>query len=436
MAQYRTDTKKLDGPSLVTRYEVGMLSDRLTPSGTLTDAFGRIRISDSLTLFDSQHRYQDNGKWNTANTASCNTVHQANESVVDLNVDTTSGHYVYRETKRVFAYQPGKSLLIMNTFVMNQPKANLRQRVGYFSSQNGVFFENDGTTNYMVLRSYVTGAVVETRVPQSSWNGDTFDGTGLSSQSTTQEHRGGLDVTKSNIFWTDVEWLGVGDVRCGFVVNGIPRVAHTFHNDNVNSTTYMTTACLPCRYEIENTGTTSSNSTMKQICSTVITEGGYELSGKQRAVGIPITTPKDIPIAGTFVPIISIRLKSTRLDAIVIPNNVAFAGVTNNTQYRYKIVVNPTLDANAVWTSTSATSSVEYDISATGYTGGDDAKVGYINVGAGSGASVVDFQDGLFKFQLERDSFTNTATIFSLVATGASNGNDALGSIDWEEIVQ
>lgn len=435
MAQFRTDQHKLDFSNNKTRYEVFMLSDRLSPSGTLTDAFGRMRVSEPLTLFDSQHRYQDNGKWYTANTAGSNTVHQTNESAIDLNVDTTSGHYVYRETGRVFAYQPGKSLLVLNTFTMNTPKTNLRQRVGYFSTENGVFLENDGTSTYFVLRSKSSGSVVETRVAQSNWNVDKFDGSGYSGQGTGTEHTGGLDISKANILWFDIEWLGVGDIRCGFVVDGRFVTAHIFHNDNVNTTAYMTTACLPIRYEIENTGTTVSNSTMKQICSTVISEGGYQLSGKQRSVGVPLSAPKDIPTAGTFTPIISIRLKSDRLDAIVIPNDISFVGATNNTQYRYKVVVNPTL-TGATWTSAGATSSVEYDITATSYAGGDDAKIGYLVIGAGAGANVIDFKDGLFKFQLERNIFTNTAVVFSLVATGAANGNDALGSIDWEEIFQ
>lgn len=435
MAQFRTDQHRLDFSNNKTRYEVFMLSDRLSPSGTLTDAFGRMRTSEPLTLFDSQHRYQDNGKWYTANTAGSNTVHQTNESAIDLNVDTTSGHYVYRETARVFAYQPGKSLLVLNTFTMNTPKTNLRQRVGYFGTENGVFLENDGTSTYFVLRSKSSGSVVETRVAQSNWNVDKFDGSGYSGQGTGTEHTGGLDISKANILWFDIEWLGVGDIRCGFVVDGKFVTAHIFHNDNVNTTAYMTTACLPIRYEIENTGTTESNSTMKQICSTVISEGGYQISGKQRSVGIPLSAPKDIPTAGTFTPIISIRLKSDRLDAIVIPNDISFVGATNNTQYRYKVVVNPTL-TDATWTSAGATSSVEYDITATSYAGGDDAKIGYLVIGAGAGANVIDFKDGLFKFQLERNSFTNTAVVFSLVATGAANGNDALGSIDWEEIFQ
>lgn len=436
MAQYRTDIKKLDGSNLVTRYEVQMLSDRLSPTGTLTDAFGRLRISTPLTLFDSQHRYQDNSKWSTANSASCNTVYQVNHSAVDLNVGTTANTYVYRETTKVFAYQPGKSLLILNTFAMNTPKTNLRQRVGYFSSQNGVFLENDGTGNYLVLRSYANGSVVDTRVAQADWNVDIFDGNGYSSQGSSAEHATGLDVSKTNILWIDIEWLGVGDVRCGFVVDGKLIPAHVFHNDNLRTAPYMTTACLPVRYEIENTGITASNSTLKQICTSVISEGGYELFGKQHAIGRPLGSPKDLTTAATFYPIVSIRLKADRLDAIVIPKKVTFMGVTNNTNYRYKVVVGPTLDANASWVNATSDgySSVEYDFSATGYTGGRDVLIGYTSVSSGDKAAVSAFEDGLFRFQLERNSFTNNAVVFSLVATGAANGDDALGAIEWEEI--
>jgi len=438
MAQFRTDIKKLDGSNLVTRFEVQMLNDRLTPAGTLTDAFGRMRVSEPLTLFDSQHRYQDNGKFNTANSAGCNTVYQANESTIDLNVGTTANTHVYRETTKVFAYQPGKSLLVMNTFAMNTPKANLRQRVGYFSTQNGIFLENDGTTNYLVLRSYANGTVVDTRVAQTNWNVDTFDGNGYSAQGSGPEHGSGLDVSKTNIFWIDVEWLGVGDVRCGFVVDGKLVPAHIFHNDNLRTTVYMTTACLPIRYEIENTGTTASNSTMKQICSTVISEGGYQLFGKQFGIGRPLASPKDLTTAATFYPVVSIRLHANRLDSIVIPRKVTFVGVTNNTNYRYKVVVNPTLDANASWVNATSdgVSSVEYDFSATGYTGGRDVVIGYSTVSSGEKAQATTLEDGLFRFQLERNSFTNTAVVFSLVATGAANGDDALGAIEWEEIFQ
>lgn len=434
MAQFRTDTSKFlpDGKTI---YEVNMLSSRLTASGTATDAFGRLRVSNPLTLFDSFHRYQDNGKFVTSTSGTANTEYKVNESVVDMNVGTTSGDKCYRESRRVFAYQPGKSLLIMNTFVMNSQKANLRQRVGYFNTQNGVFFENDGTGNYIVLRKYTTGSVVETRVAQVDWNVDKFNGTGQSNQ-TGHPDRGNLDISKANIFWIDIEWLGVGDVRCGFVVDGLMVPAHTFHNDNLSTTTYMTTAILPIRYEIENTGTTASASKMKQICSTVVSEGGYTLEGKARSISIPITSPKDLPTAGTFTPILSLRLKDSFKDALAILKDVEFFGVTNNTSYRYKIIIGGAL-TGASWVSAGSDSPIEYDITASAVTGGRDATVGYVNVSAGAGGAAVNLgRETLFAYQLERDPFavSDNGIIITLAGTGAANGNDAVGAMTWEEI--
>jgi len=434
MAQFRIDRNEYLKEN-TTLFEVGMFSNRLTPSGTATDAFGRLRVSNPLTLFDSFHRYQDNGKFITSTSGTANAQYQVNESVVDMNVNTTSGDKCIRETKRVFAYQPGKSLLIMNTFAFNAQKTNVRQRVGYFNANNGVFFENDGTGNYLVLRSYVTGSVVERRIAQENWNIDKFNGTGQSSQ-TGHADRGNLDITKSNIFWIDIEWLGVGDVRCGFVVDGLMVPAHIFHNDNLNTTTYMTTAILPVRYEIENTGTSASASKLKQICSTVISEGGYTLEGKARSISIPITSPKDLPTAGTFTPVVSIRLKDSFKDAIAILKDVEFFGVTNNTSYRYKIIIGGTL-TGASWTSAASDSPIEYDTTATAVSGGRDAQVGYVNVSAGAGGAAVNLsREQLFAYQLERDGLaaSNNGIIITLAATGASDGNDAVGALTWEEI--
>lgn len=436
MAQFRSDQRILHRSHNRTLYEVFMLDDRLSPSGTLTDAFGRLRTSSGFTLFDSSHRYQDNGKWSTKTNGTANTQYKVNESAIDLNVDTTSGSYVYRETRRVFSYQPGKSLLIMNTFAMNTPKAGLRQRVGYFNSENGIFLENDGTTNYFVLRSNVTGTPTETRIAQADWNIDPFDGTGYSSQGSSAEHASGVDVAKTNIFWIDIEWLGVGDVRCGFVVDGKLVPAHIFHNDNLRTTTYMTTATLPCRYEIENTAATAGTSKLKQICSTVISEGGYELNGRPQSVSIPITTPKDLPTAGTFTPVLSIRLKDSFKDAIAILKDIEFFGVTNNTSYRYKIIIGGAL-TGASWVSAADDSCVEYDITATAVTGGRDATVGYVNVSAGAGGAAVNLsRTDLFTYQLERDPFaaSNNGIIITLAGTGATNGNDAVGAMVWEEL--
>lgn len=436
MAQFRTDLKKIDSGQVFTRYEVNMFSDRLTPSGTMTDAFGRLRIVNPFTLFESTHRFSDNGLWATSNTAGNSSyTFVENQSLIEMTVDTTANAEVARETTKVMSYQPGKSLLIMSTFVMNQPKQNVRQRVGYFGRDNGIFFENDGTTNYFVLRSNTSGTITETRTAQTDWNVDKFDGTGYSTQSGGTEHASGIDVSKSNIFWTDVEWLGVGDVRCGFVIDGKMIPAHIFHNDNKNIAPYMTTASLPLRYEIKNTGITTSNSTLKQICSTVISEGGYELYGSQQAIQTTIGSPVDLPTSGTYYPVISIRLKSNRLDAIVILTALSILGITNNSVYNWQVRSSANTSGGGTWTDAGTNSAVEYKIDGGSVTGGRILASGF--TGATVSATPVDIlKEALFKFQLERNSFTNTPYELTLCASATLNGSDIYASMDWEEITR
>lgn len=436
MAQFRTDLHKIDSGQVFTRYEVNMMSDRLTPSGTLTDAFGRLRISQPLTLFDSTHRFADNGLWVTANTAGNSSyAFVNNQSMITMTVGTTANAEVIRETTKVFSYQPGKSLLIMSTFAMNTPKANVRQRVGYHGAENGIFLENDGTTNYFVLRSNTSGTITEDRVAQSNWNIDRFDGTGYSSQSGGAEHTGGIDVSKTNILWMDIEWLGVGDVRCGFVVDGKMVLAHIFHNDNVNLQPYMTTATLPLRYEIKNTGVTASNSTLKQICSTVISEGGYELYGTQQATQTPVDTPIDLPVAGTYYNLISLRLKSTRLDAVAILTAISLLGVTNNAYYNWQVRANGTT-TGGTWVSAGDNSAIEYKIDAATITGGRILASGFTTATTQSAVPVDILKEALFKFQLERNGLTGTPYELTLCVASQTAGADIYASMDWEEITR
>jgi hypothetical protein len=321
----------------------------------------------------------------------------------------------------------------MSTAVMNTQKTNVRQRVGYFNDHNGVYFENDGTGNYFVLRSYVTGSVVNTRVAQTNWNIDKFDGTGYSAQ---QSHDArSLDITKSNIFWCDIEWLGVGDVRCGFVVDGKLLTAHVFHNDNINTTTYMTTACLPIRYEIENTGTSASNSSMKQICSTVLSEGGYELRGRSMSHSMPIGTPFRLTTANTYYPVLSFQLHPDRLDAIVVPNDVSlFPQDSGN--YHYKLVYNPTI-TGATWVNTHSTgSSLQYNSNSSAtISGGTDLISGYLGSTVQSTTSISLDKTNIFKFQFERNGLANTAIpVVLAVACDTVSASDVWASMCWEEI--
>ena len=392
--------------------------------GTGSDAFGRLRTSTPFTLFDSSHRYKDNGLWTTSTGVSATTAFDANAGLVTLNTTTASGSSIIRETTKCFSYQPGKSLLVMSTFVLNAAKTNLRQRVGYYGASNGFFLEQDGTTVSFVERSSVTGALVDTKVAQADWNVDKMDGAGPSGFT--------LDLTKAQILWMDVEWLGVGTVRVGFIVNGQFVHCHSFHHANLITSTYITTASLPLRYEITNTNTTASTSTLKQICSTVLSEGGYELRGSQQAIGTTITAPYSLTTAGTFYPVISLRLKAAALDAIVILTALSMLGVSS-TNYLWRVVATATT-TGGTWVSAGTNSSVEYNLTGTATTGGRILAQGYFSSSNQSAAPIDILKEALFSFQLERDGLTNTPYELSLVLTAAAGTSTVHASMDWEEI--
>jgi len=409
--------------SITTPYGFG--TGAASTSAAATDAFGRIRTAAPLTLFDSSHRYSDNGLWATSTANGGTSTFDADAGLVNLAVTTTSGSEVIRETTKCFSYQPGKSLLVMSTFTLAAAKTGLRQRVGYYGASNGMYLELANNTLTFVERSYSTGSLAETRVLQSNWNIDPLDGTGPSNLT--------LDITKSQILWMDIEWLGLGTVRLGFIINGKFIHCHSFHHANLITGTYITTASLPLRYEITNTATTASSSTLKQVCSTVISEGGYELRGLQQAIGTTITSPYALATAGTYYPIISLRLKSARLDAIVILTAISIMAASANTNYNWRVVASPTT-TGGTWTSAGTNSSVEYNLTGTATAGGRVLAEGYFSSTNQSTASVDILKEALFKFQLERDGLTATPYELSLIVTASVATSNVHASLDWEEV--
>jgi hypothetical protein len=395
---------------------------------TAQDSFGRLRVSEPFTMFDSSHRFDDNDLWATATATSGTAVFNANQGLVDLNVTAASGSSVTRETIKVFAYQPGKSLLVLNTFVMSPAKTGLTQRVGYYGADNGFYLEQADNNVVFVERSVVTGSIVNTPVLQQDWNGDKLDGTGPSGLT--------LDLTKAQILWMDLEWLGVGSVRMGFVINGQFILCHTFHHANIIASTYITTASLPIRYEIFNTAGTSGASTFKQICSTVLSEGGYELRGKQQSIGRPITAPMTFAVAGTYYPVVGIRLISTRLDAIVIATAISLIGLGNGKNYQWRVVNGNVSISGGSWVPAGGDSAVEYNITGTSATGGRVLASGYVNSSNQGSPSINILKEALFSNQLERDGLAGTPyeLVIEMAIDTVGGVLGAYASIDWEEI--
>jgi hypothetical protein len=389
--------------------------------GTALDAFGRARFSQPYTLFDSQNRYAKNDLFSETTATGGAVTYIANESTVNMTTTTSSGSEVVRQTYRSFPYQPGKGLLVMNTFVIGAAQENQRVRVGYFNTENGVFFELDGTTLYMVRRTYVTGTAVDTRVPQAEWNGDKLNGTGDSALT--------IDITKAQIFWQDFEWLGVGSVRTGFIINGQTIICHTFQNANNLDRVYMTTAILPVRYEITNTGVTASAGSLRQICSTVISEGGYE---KRVATDVVRMTAANTNIGSSFVPLMSIRLATGRTGAVVIPDGYSvLPTATSAVTFEVALIKNPTL-TGASWVASSS-SNVEQDLSATALTGGTVVFSSYVLASTQTSAPISNGSDYNWDLQLGA-TLGGVSDIYTVAARALTGTHNAIGTMSFWDL--
>jgi hypothetical protein len=394
--------------------------------GTNVDAFGRLRTSAPYTIFDSQNRYAIDNQFDTSTATGGSTTYLPNESSVRMDVTTSSGSEVVRQTYRCMPYQPGKGLLCLATFVMNSPKTGLRQRVGYFGTQNGVFIQQADSAVSFVLRSYISGSVSDARtVNQADWNGDKLDGTGDSGYT--------LDLTKAQILWMDFEWLGVGSVRCGFIIDGNYIVCHTFENANDITSVYMTTAILPVRYEITNTAATASASSLKQICSSVVSEGGYEQTSIEH---VARRTTTKTSIGTTFLPLVSIRLASTALNAVVLPAKFNVMPTSSGDDFEVVVVKNATGLTSASWAAVAGDANVEMDTSATAMTVGTIVDIQYVKSTNQSSGTINQTAGYNWDLQLG-SSLTGTSDIYTLgirVLSGSSGA--AIGSLTFYDLTQ
>ncbi len=302
-----------------------------------TDAFGRLRVSNPFTLFDSKNVGKMNNKFTYGTSGrGLAPVYNQNTSSFALTCDGSGSlaGRVVNESKYRCSYQPGKSLLILNTFVFDaatRTTCNTTQRVGYFDEDNGIYLEINPNGVYIVRKSSV---ITTTSILIDNWNGDSA----LKTE---------IDFTKAQIFWIDIEWLGVGSVRTGFVIDGKFRLAHTFHHANYISSVYMTSAQLPIRYEVISTGAAG---TLKQICSSVISEGGYEGDSFVRHIGTDASA-NIFNISGTvFTPVLALRIgkdpSGTLYNSIVVPAQLSLFLSSNQTSdiVKYSLLLNPTFN--------------------------------------------------------------------------------------------
>lgn len=299
------------------------------------DAFFRLRTSNPTTLFDSSLDVTARTEqWSSSGTF----VHNVGRSTGTLSVAAALATSV-RQTKRRFHYQPGKSQVGIFTFVFGLRATGITRRVGYFNTQNGLFFEQTSTGLRFVVRNNTSGIIVDNQFDQGSWNEDKLDGTGPSGIT--------FDESKAHIFFVQFEWLGAGPIEFGFYFDGRPIICHRVGHVNELYGVYMATANLPVRYEISNDGTGPA-ADMQQICSTVASEGGVDVNGP--LIGIDSgTTPLTTLNNTNLYPLIAVQIGNTVQKQ---RGNVFISDLTvmnsSSVLFRWALLLNPTITGTAL----------------------------------------------------------------------------------------
>jgi hypothetical protein len=410
----------------------------ILPFNGLADAFGKIRTSGDFTLGDYKHTYGADPNFldYTSNGGTVSFV--KNKACCTLTTSNISGSRVIHQTRCYHPYMPGKSHLILSSMNFQGFTSNVIKRTGYYDDQDGIFFEVDGTKGSNLLsvniRSYVTGTAVDNKVYQSSWNFDKLDGTGPSGYT--------LDITKTQLFYTDFQWLGVGRVRTGFVIGGVYTPIHEFNHANYIANVYMTNPTLPVRCEIINASSSPYYSgTMDQICSTVISEGGYLETGTDAAIlsGIRTITTG----LGNYLPVACIALKNS-FNGYKNRNLVKLA-ITNvfsldeNVSYAIYILDSTSNVVGGSWVDL-ANSAVQYNITATSLSSfGNMIANGFVTGGSSgqkltSGASTAIGSSTKRNYIATNIDATDSSVYAVVCTTLTANATNVSVGLQWREI--
>jgi hypothetical protein len=379
------------------------------PDSGAVDSFGRLRVSQPFTLFDSILRYDKSAdKWNETISGTASSTHLPNESSVAMTV-AASGDTVQRRSRKRLPYQPGKSLLALQSFVGAPLQSGLVQEVGYFDDKNGIILRANGEDVELAIRSFATGSVVETVMPQDEWNIDTAPW---------------LDFAKANIFVCDLEWLGVGRVRAGFVIDGEYYYCHEFLHANAIESVYMTSACLPLTCGIRATAVVSG-ATFKQICSSVVSEAGYEPTSPIFSI-----TPSLSAIANTSGEriVAGIRMASGRTDNVVLPAKVDLV-TENATTIQWRLRLNPTI-SGVVWAAASnGRGNVETIASGSIVSGGTVIDSGLFSA---AGSLEISVPNGLAQSLGVKPDGSSEEMVLTVTSSGNSK---ATGMLSWREVM-
>ena len=227
------------------------------------DLFGRLRVSSPETqvqIKQDTSTIRDLSLTHGAVVADASLTGTGIDNYFDMVSTGTAGHYRAR-SKICGLYQNGKSILILFTFnLVTTGTTGVKKKAGYFSGEDGIWIEQNGTTISWNLGSSLDNSV--DTVTEANWINDLT-----------------LDWTKAQIGVIAFEYLGVGDIICGFVQDRKLFIANVFSNKNNLLTPYMATPNLFLNYEMIIDRATTNTETFRVICASCLIEGGQERRG-------------------------------------------------------------------------------------------------------------------------------------------------------------
>ncbi len=380
----------------------------------------RLKVAPFQTVFFNTFQYgKETDVWDERIVGVGTATHNVSASNVIMQVGSTAGSKIIRQTKNVMRYIPGRPATLAFAIRLEQPKVGIRRRFGLFDDYNGAYFEDNGGTYSYVIRTSTTGITTEIRVGRDEWNGEKFDGNGWTGIT--------ADPTKQQMISISYEWYGAGTVDFAWLMAGETVKSHTFYNSNTQDRVWCSTPFLPIRLEIENITGVAGTHYMYQGSNSLIQDGNADKLGTllSQSNSINGTT---MTLANTFYPIVSLRLKSTALQAVMLLRSLQ--AVTNdNTNVYWKLLENTTL-TNPNWTNHADPNSfVQYDTSATALSGGRDILSGFIVSG---GSTLIEI-DRLADLQLGRSGIGTISDTFTLACASPNVNKAALAVLNWIE---
>ena len=385
----------------------------------------RVKISGhDITDFSTYTHSKNELNWDEQVIGTGSVTHVPEYGMVEFEVGGTAGDEIIRQTKRVQRYIPGRSAEVAMTVIFGAPTTGIRKRIGLFDNTDGAYFEDGGDGTYYVATRRKDGAsFIDTRVARDDWNYDKLDGTGPSGIT--------ADPTAIQHIIIEYEWYGAGQVEFKYVIGNNSFPIHRFDHANRQAYPWASNASLPVRCELTNVAGTAGTHTFYQGSHSFATEGRTELLGRQNNITTAITG-KTLTTANTFYPMVAIRLKTTALNSVVLPDSFSAATLDNSNVFVR--VLEGAIVTGGTWVSYSDDSPVEYNITATGYTNGIPVETVYISA-TGQG-SVFRFNERAIT-QIDRKTTTtlgDTSDTFVIAMASTLANKDGFASLGWIEV--